>query len=217
MLLIGYELFLTSREITQTALDSALTLAGPAELERFYAHLEETLAGIGFLTGDQAPSILISLRRLFGRANLEPRDVKILRGILGQMDWYRKNASGPVLQSERREAGTPRQATEDVPPEGSAESGAGSSGSGPQHRSASPVAAEDPGATADTPAASTPEVNTPAAAAGSPAAAASDARTSVNTRAPAKTGQAQGTPEDMGVVGATWPQDASNKPSKRGA
>jgi len=108
VLLIGYELFLISREISQSAPDSALTLAGPAELERFYAHLEETLTGIGFLSGDQAPSIVVSLRRLFGRANLEPRDVKILRGILGQMDWYRKNASGLVLDSERREAGMSR-------------------------------------------------------------------------------------------------------------
>lgn len=104
VLLISYELFLKSHEATQTVEDAALTLAGPAELERFYAHLRETLTGIGFLSGDQAPSIQTSLRRIFGRANLEPRDVKILRGILGQMDWYRRNSAGPVLQSEKREA-----------------------------------------------------------------------------------------------------------------
>ena len=80
---------------------ASLRLAGPAELERFYQHLEETLTAIGFLAGDQAPSILITLRRIFGRANLESRDVKILRGILGQMDWYRRNAGGPVLKGER--------------------------------------------------------------------------------------------------------------------
>ena len=105
VLLIGYELFLKSSAGAEAVgAASDLRLAGPAALERFYRHLEETLTAIGFLTGDQAPAILISLRRVFGRANLEERDVKILRGILGQMEWYKRNATGPVLKSEKRAA-----------------------------------------------------------------------------------------------------------------
>ena len=107
VLLMGYTLFRAGREPSAEPAEGAgLHLAGPQELERFYAHLEETLGAIGFLSGDHAPAILISLRRIFGRANLEPRDVRILRGVLGQMDWYRRNAAGPVLESERR-AGAP--------------------------------------------------------------------------------------------------------------
>ena len=105
VLLMGSTLYRsTLTDATEAAEGAGLRLAGPAELERLYKHMEETLGGIGFLTGDHAPSILISLRRIFGRANLEPRDVAILRGVLGQMDWYRKNSIGPVLQIERRAA-----------------------------------------------------------------------------------------------------------------
>jgi len=101
VLLMGYALFRRSLGETQTEAEEAVRLAGPTELERFYAHMKETLEAIGFLTGDQASAILISLRRIFGRANLEPRDVKILRGIFGQMEWYRRNALSPVLARDR--------------------------------------------------------------------------------------------------------------------
>lgn len=103
VLLVSYELFLRSGEATARAEAPGARLAGPAELERFYQHLEGTLSDIGFLTGDQAPSILITLRRIFGRANLEPRDVKILRGILGQMDWYRHRSAPLGAESAERE------------------------------------------------------------------------------------------------------------------
>jgi tRNA/rRNA methyltransferase len=113
VLLMGYVLFRRSREATEATETAQLRLAGPAELERFYGHLHQTLEAIGFLTGDHAPSIFMTLRRIFGRANLESRDVAILRGILGQMDWYRENASVPVLlvekerqRRERAEGGT---------------------------------------------------------------------------------------------------------------
>ncbi len=105
VLLMGYVLFRsTLAPDAEAAKGAGLRLAGPSELERFHQHLEETLGSIGFLTGDHSPSILISLRRIFGRANLESRDVAILRGVLGQMDWYRKNSTGPVLAHERHAA-----------------------------------------------------------------------------------------------------------------
>jgi tRNA/rRNA methyltransferase len=113
VLLLSYMLFRRSEEAWEfDAETAALTLAGPTELERLYEHLEKTLDEIGFLTGDHAPAILISLRRIFGRAMLEERDVRILRGVLGQMDWYRENSVGPLLRKDRprapRPAPTPR-------------------------------------------------------------------------------------------------------------
>jgi tRNA (cytidine32/uridine32-2'-O)-methyltransferase len=58
-------------------------LATQAELEAFYAHLYQTLVEIQFLhSAKQGPSIMRRLRRLFGRARLEKREVNILRGIL---------------------------------------------------------------------------------------------------------------------------------------
>jgi tRNA (cytidine32/uridine32-2'-O)-methyltransferase len=52
------------------------------ELERFFGHLEQTLTDIDFHKG-RAPRIVMQrLRRLFLRAVPDPREVRILRGIL---------------------------------------------------------------------------------------------------------------------------------------
>lgn len=57
-------------------------LASMAEIERFYAHLEQALVQIGFLDPDNPRQLMRRLRRLFNRAELELTEVNILRGIL---------------------------------------------------------------------------------------------------------------------------------------
>lgn len=55
----------------------------PAEdIERFYAHLEETLVSLDFLDPDNPRQLMRRLRRLFNRCGLEVTEVNILRGIL---------------------------------------------------------------------------------------------------------------------------------------
>lgn len=51
------------------------------ELERMYAHLEQTLVDIDFLDPDNPGQLMRRLRRLFNRCNLEQTEVNILRGI----------------------------------------------------------------------------------------------------------------------------------------
>lgn len=53
-----------------------------AELEGFYAQLAETLDAIDFHKGRSPESAMRKLRRLFNRADLDAREVRILRGIL---------------------------------------------------------------------------------------------------------------------------------------
>jgi TrmH family RNA methyltransferase len=50
-------------------------------------HLNESLLTIGFLDPQSPRRILRQLRRLFGRAGITTREVKILRGICRQMEW----------------------------------------------------------------------------------------------------------------------------------
>jgi len=92
VLICCYELFVAvaRQEALRGPDPEARRLAGPALLERFFAHLQDVLREIRFLVGDQAPAILRTLRRIFGRADLDPRDLRILHGILAQMDWYRR-------------------------------------------------------------------------------------------------------------------------------
>jgi tRNA/rRNA methyltransferase len=55
-------------------------------LERFFAHLEESLARTPFLDPGRPRHVLDKVRRLFGRAHLEAQEVSILRGMLTAWD-----------------------------------------------------------------------------------------------------------------------------------
>jgi TrmH family RNA methyltransferase len=52
------------------------------ELERFYGHLEATLAELEFLNPGSPSKLMLKLRRLFARTRLAKEEVNILRGIL---------------------------------------------------------------------------------------------------------------------------------------
>ena len=88
VLLVGYELFRSSAEYTER--DARLDLATEMEREDFFAHLEGVLLRVGFLHANNPGRIMTSLRRLFGRAGLEEREVRILRGVLSQIEWALK-------------------------------------------------------------------------------------------------------------------------------
>jgi len=57
-------------------------IATSDELERFHAHLEQTLIDIDFLDPDTPRLLMRRLKRLYNRARLEQTEVNILRGIL---------------------------------------------------------------------------------------------------------------------------------------
>lgn len=59
-----------------------IPLATNEELERFYAHLEETLLHIGYLNPNAPKKLFERMRRLYSRARLEKEEVNLLRGVL---------------------------------------------------------------------------------------------------------------------------------------
>jgi tRNA (cytidine32/uridine32-2'-O)-methyltransferase len=61
-------------------------LATAAEVEYFFTHLESTLRAINFIKPKNPRRLMVRLRRLFNRAQLEDMEVSILRGILTQID-----------------------------------------------------------------------------------------------------------------------------------
>ncbi|MEM6484789.1 MAG: RNA methyltransferase [Pseudomonadota bacterium] len=71
--------------------------AAPAtqvNMERFFAHLEETLCHIGFLNPRAPRQLMPRLRRLYSRVRLDEMEVNMLRGMLTEtqkrtspMDW----------------------------------------------------------------------------------------------------------------------------------
>ncbi len=63
-------------------------LATSEELEGMYGHLEQLLLSIGFLDENNPKRMMTVLRQIFSRAKLDPREVKIVRGICRQALWF---------------------------------------------------------------------------------------------------------------------------------
>ena len=59
-------------------------LASQEDVERFYAHLYETLIQIGFLDHSSHEKIMAKLRRMYGRIRPDRVELGILRGILSE-------------------------------------------------------------------------------------------------------------------------------------
>jgi tRNA/rRNA methyltransferase len=70
------------------------SLATSEEIEELFQHGREVLLRIRFLDPQNPDRILRVLRRILGRAGPDSREVKILRGIFRQIDWYAKKAKG---------------------------------------------------------------------------------------------------------------------------
>ena len=89
VMVLCYELF-----IARLAQDKAATagiapkLAGSRELEAMYLQLKETLRAIGFLNPENPDYWMMHIRRLLARTTLQAREVKIIRGICRQIEWY---------------------------------------------------------------------------------------------------------------------------------
>lgn len=82
---ISYELRMAAADVVP-APERETRLATAAELEHFHAHLREVLERSGFLNPDHPRALLLRLRRLFNRAQLDQNEINILEGILSALD-----------------------------------------------------------------------------------------------------------------------------------
>lgn len=57
------------------------------DLERMFGHMRKTLLEIEYLDPLNPDHILRTFRRIFGRAGLNERDVRILQGLWSRIDW----------------------------------------------------------------------------------------------------------------------------------
>ncbi len=61
-------------------------LAGVKSMEEMYTHMEDSLTECGFLNPQNPDHIMRAFRRIFGRAGLNEREVRILRGLWSQVE-----------------------------------------------------------------------------------------------------------------------------------
>jgi tRNA/rRNA methyltransferase len=71
-----------------------MRLAASAEMESLFGQMDGCLRKIGFLNEQNPEHIMRSLRRIFFRAELDSREVSILRGMLTQIDWASSGFDG---------------------------------------------------------------------------------------------------------------------------
>lgn len=80
-------------------------LATSGSLERMYEQLAGALLDIGFLHGGNPEHIMFAIRRIFGRANLEDREVAIWLGVARQIRWFA--GGGRQVAEEKKRRGVP--------------------------------------------------------------------------------------------------------------
>jgi len=84
VMVLCYELFQPSTTIQK----EAGPMASSDHLERMLEHMQRTLAAIGFLDSKHPEKIMRVLRKIFGRSQMEDREVRILHGIWSKVDWH---------------------------------------------------------------------------------------------------------------------------------
>jgi len=73
------------------AVENGRELSDTEDRERMYAHLEQTLFEIGFLEKSDPRRMMLAFRKIFQRAELSSKELRIIRGMLRQMEWRLKS------------------------------------------------------------------------------------------------------------------------------
>lgn len=88
VLTVAYEIFLAFDTRDPGAPGPPARRASTADLEGLYGQMERTLLDIGYLDPQNPAHMMRVLRRLFGRAGPDAREIRALRGIFRQVDWF---------------------------------------------------------------------------------------------------------------------------------
>lgn len=86
VMVLCYELFLAGRY--ERPASFVPKLATRHDLDAMYEHLQEVFVKINFINPQNPEFWMRSIRSFFTRAGLQARDVKVVRGICRQIDWY---------------------------------------------------------------------------------------------------------------------------------
>jgi len=98
VMILCYEIFLAGKEPAEEVLPR---LANKFELEGMYAHLKDVLMKIGFIDLQNPEHWMLNIRRFLSRVPLRAREVRVIRGICRQMDWYTEQLEKLRKKEER--------------------------------------------------------------------------------------------------------------------
>ena len=87
VMIVCYEIYVASFP-ADSPREAVPKLALSSELEGMYGQIKTLLADIGFLNPENPDYWMMHLRRFFDRSRILSREVKIVRGICRQLEWY---------------------------------------------------------------------------------------------------------------------------------
>lgn len=85
VMILCYEISIAS---TGETMKHVPRLANTFELEGMYDHMQHVLMKIGFLQPENPEHWMLNIRRYLSRLPLRAREVRVIRGICRQIDWY---------------------------------------------------------------------------------------------------------------------------------
>jgi tRNA/rRNA methyltransferase len=88
VMILCYEIFISRADHPETFTPR---LATSAELEGMYDQAKDLLTKVEFLNPQNPDYSMMHIRRLLSRTKLLSREVKILRGVCRQIEWYANN------------------------------------------------------------------------------------------------------------------------------
>lgn len=88
VMILCYEIFVTRLSPLELFTPR---LASSGEIEGMYGQIKELLMRIGFLKPENPDLWMMHIRRFFSRTRLYSREVKIIRGICRQLEWYMRH------------------------------------------------------------------------------------------------------------------------------
>lgn len=90
VMILCYEIFIASSGAAGKE-EATPKLALSSELEGMYGQIKTLLADIGFLNPENPDYWMMHIRRFFARSGILSREVKIVRGICRQLQWYARH------------------------------------------------------------------------------------------------------------------------------
>lgn len=97
VMVICYEMFLASRLPSDKAYPR---MANRFELEGMYSHLKDVLTKVGFINPQNPEHWMLNIRRMLSRFPIRARDVRIIRGICRQIDWYTEKVKNEAQKNK---------------------------------------------------------------------------------------------------------------------
>jgi tRNA/rRNA methyltransferase len=102
VMVTAYELALAARA-GNGDIANVVKFAAAGAVEAMHRRLAEALVAIGFLPADNPDHIMHTLRALFGRSGLRPRELEILNGLTRQIRWFAEGGHATI--AAKRAAG----------------------------------------------------------------------------------------------------------------